>query len=640
MNYPYKIKDIFNSPSLERLFDSGGIGFVLVAPDKSVLDANPTFCRKMGYNLNELHGMLVSDYTHPDDLLMTSNLFQHATDSNLVLVFEKRYITKAGAVMWCKLRSEPIYDENNQVQCRLVMMEDITREKLDEINLEQMAAITEASDDAIFRSDIDGIIQFWGKGAERMYGFTAEEAIGMPASIIAAVPDDPEIQNLTNRLINGEVVTDPNGMAKHKDGTLIDISALIFPIKNKEGIIVAFAAVHRNVSAFKQLEIQFQHSQRLETAGLLAGGIAHDFNNIITVIQGASNLLSQEVPAGSHFANHLNLIERSADRATRLTRQLLAFSRKQKITPVIINPNLLIEESVNILTRTLGDDIKLHMSLLATSCIREDATQLEQVLLNLAVNARYAMPQGGTLSVTTRNKEITAPVPMKQRNTNALHYVPVPIKAGAYVVLTVSDTGCGMDKKTLEHIFDPFFTTKPKGEGTGLGLSVVYGMVTQIGGGISVTTQEGLGTEFEIYLPQVSGEAPIQAAAKDIPRGMRSGRILVVEDDEGVRTLTAALLEDAGYTVFQAANPRVVLDGKVETDVDLILSDVMMPDINGPEFSEMWLQKHPDAKFLFMSGYFDNEVFANKMHDKILIQKPFKPAVLLEAVATALSRKS
>jgi len=174
---------------LERLFDSAGIGFVLVAPDKSVLDANPTFCRKIGYSLDELLSMLVSDYTHPDDLLMTSNLFQHATESNLLHVFEKRYITKAGAVMWCKLRSEAVYNDSNQVQCRIVMVEDITLEKLDEINLEQMAAITEASDDAIFRSGIDGRIQFWGKGAERMYGYTAEEAIGQPAIMVAAVPD-------------------------------------------------------------------------------------------------------------------------------------------------------------------------------------------------------------------------------------------------------------------------------------------------------------------------------------------------------------------------------------------------------------------------------------------------------------------
>lgn len=620
---------------MERLFHSSGIGFVVVAPDQSILDANQTFCTKLGYSLDELRNMHVLDYTHPEDKVVTSNLFQHLKESNLVQVFEKRYITKSGDTFWCKLRSEAVHDDTGAVRFRIVMVEDITRAKLDEINLEQMAAITEASDDAIFRCDVNGIIEFWGKGAERMYGYTAQEAIGENAIFIAAEPGDAGMERAHTKLSRGEVVIDPDAMARRKDGSLIEISALIFPIRNKEGRTVAFAAVHRDITAFKQLEIQFQHSQRLETAGLLAGGIAHDFNNIITVIQGASNLLAQDFSEGSYIATHLNLIERSAERATRLTRQLLAFSRKQKVSPVIIDPNMLIEDSVNIINRTLGDDIQLQTSLNSTWCIREDATRLEQVMLNLAVNARHAMPKGGILSIHTRDIEIThaqATTPQA-----SLSYSPSVLQEGTYVLVTVADTGCGMDKATLEKIFDPFFTTKPKGEGTGLGLSVVYGMVTQVGGSITVCTEQDVGTQFYIYLPRVDGEASYLAPAVETRLEKHKGRILVLEDDDGVRTLATALLEDAGYTVFQAPHPRAVLEGTVETDVDLILSDVMMPGMTGPEFSEIWLKSHPSTKFLFMSGYFDEATFAEKLSNKILIQKPFKPMALIETVASIIA---
>lgn len=634
------IRDIWNSAVIERLFDSSGMGFVVVGVDQRIVDANESFCNMLGYRLDELRGMHVRDYTHADDLAMTNTMFTRATESNMTQSFEKRYVRKDGEVLWCKLRSEPVVDEAGRTMYRFVMVEDITNARRNELELEQMAAITEASDDAIFRTDTDGIIRFWGKGAERMYGYAAEEALGRHAAFIAAtrLPSDME-SNLARAeriLYRGEVVIDPDAQGRRKDGAIIDVSVLIFPIKNREGSTVAHAAVHRDISAFKQLEQQLRHSQRLETAGLLAGGIAHDFNNIITVIQGAGNLLAQEFRGDSHAAAHLTLIERSAERATRLTRQLLAFSRKQKSTPTIIDPNEQIRDSLTLLGRTLGDDIRLVVALQSSWSIREDVTQFEQVLLNLAVNARHAMPQGGTLRISTSDVQIAeqqAFVPGGRPR-----YTPTPLRPGAYVRIAVSDSGCGMDRDTLEKIFDPFFTTKPQGEGTGLGLSVVYGMITQVGGAISVSSALAEGSQFELFLPRVEGVAQAAPGPVGTTAQQHSGRVLVVEDDEGVRTLTAALLRNAGYTVFQASNPREVLDGQVESDVDLILSDVVMPDISGPEFAELWLQRQPNANFMFMSGYFDEETFAARMRGKVLIQKPFKPRLLIDTVAAELAK--
>ncbi len=342
-------------------------------------------------------------------------------------------------------------------------------------------------------------------------------------------------------------------------------------------------------------------------------------------------MLAEELPVTGPMSAHLQLIERAADRAASLTRQLLAFSRKQKITPVVLDPNEHLRESATLLKRALGDDVRLLTQFSSTWLVREDVTQFEQVLLNLAVNARHAMPKGGALTIKTY--DVVVAEGHKFETSTRLRYTPAGMKPGSYVLLTVADTGVGMDLDTLERIFDPFFTTRESGEGAGLGLSVVYGIVTQIGGAISVVTQPGDGSEFQIYLPRTESKAErvLHAPTPEVPRN--SGRIMVLEDDENVRMLTSSVLKAAGYTVVEAANPRAVLNGTVEGEVDLILSDVMMPEMSGPEFSEIWLNRHPNAKFLFMSGFFDSETLEKKLTGQTLIQKPFKPADLLQQVS-------
>jgi nitrogen-specific signal transduction histidine kinase/CheY-like chemotaxis protein len=388
--------------------------------------------------------------------------------------------------------------------------------------------------------------------------------------------------------------------------------------------------VHRDIRDFKQLEEQLRHSQRLETAGLLASGISHDFNNILTVIQGSCNFITQDLSDESNITKHISLIERSADRAGKLTRQLLAFSRKQRTMPEILSPNELITDITSMLTQTLGDDISFSTTLDSNNFINADPTQIEQIILNLSVNARHAMPNGGDIVLETL--DITIP------EDHFFRFSPDPLTNGEYVLLKFRDTGSGMDDKTLQHIFEPFYTTKEEGQGTGLGLSVVYGLVAQTGGHIVVFSKTGKGTEFHIYLPKAHGTPKTSTTKKSAKAYKGKGSILIIEDNHDVRSLAVAILESAGYTVSEAVNPSLVLNGEINGVVDLILSDINMPEMSGPEFFEIWLKKHPEANVLFMSGFFDENSYTEILSAKNLILKPFKPSDLLERVASMLKQ--
>ncbi|MGV3591648.1 MAG: PAS domain S-box protein [Gammaproteobacteria bacterium] len=632
-----KIQDLWTSRVLETLFDSSGIGFCIVAPNRYFLDANHGFCERLGYSRDELLGMTIVDITHPDDLQMTRQVFDRGVINDRTQVFDKRYLTKSGATIWMRLRSTAVRNAEGKVIHRIVMAEDITAEKENEVFLEQMAAIVEASEDAIFRATPSGVIQFWSKGAERLYGWKAEEVIGKRLGFIAYDERLPKIANVPERLLRGEVVHDPDGRGLHKDGHTLHVFVQLFPLKDKDGTTIAFAAMHRDISELKSLEEQLRHSQRMETAGLLAGGIAHDFNNILTVIQGSCSALAPKLPPHAPSAPYLDLIDRAAEKASRLTRQLLAFSRKQKVAPEVLDPAAVLRDSATLLRRTLGDSVVLQMRLESTWAVCEDPTQLEQILLNLCVNARHAMVQGGTVTITTRN--VSDARAELQPPPGYLQHIAAEPGAGNHVLLEVVDSGHGIDAELLPHIFEPFFTTRASGEGTGLGLAVVYGAVTQSGGGIAVMTSKDSGSIFRIFLPQAPAgatrvETPV--AAQQQARGR--ARVLVLEDDHDVRALIAGALRSGGYTVYEAASPRPLLERGLEADVDLILSDVVMPDMSGPEFARYWLEREPRARFLFMSGYFDDNKYAAQLTADNLLLKPFKPAELLQRVAQKLAQ--
>jgi two-component system cell cycle sensor histidine kinase/response regulator CckA len=623
---------------MDRLFNSSGIGFVIVAPNRFLLDANRTFCEKMGYSREELLGMTIADLTHPDDLAFTQKIFQRGVAAGSTQVFDKRYLTKAGETLWVRLRSAAVNDASGNIIYRIVMVEDITEHKANELFLEQMVAIVETSEDAIFRADTEGTIQFWSKGAERLYGYKAEEVIGRTADFIAANPDDGRVVSAPERLMRGEVVSDPSGQAMHKDGHVLHVSVLLFPLRNKEGETVAFAAVHRDIGELKRLEEKLRHSQRMETAGLLAGGVAHDFNNILTVIQGACNALAQEIPPGAKSRRHVELVTRSADKANRLTRQLLAFSRKQKIAPQVLDLNELLREFSGMLQRTLGGLVTLETRFESHWNIKEDPTQIEQIVLNLCVNARHAMPQGGCLRIETRDISYGPGAPIEfDEAPGAIRHVPVPLQHGDYVLLAISDTGTGIDRQDIGRIFEPFYTTRSRGEGTGLGLAVVSGIVMESGGGLEVSSRKGEGSSFRIFLRRAEGTAKREQPRAEEARQQGKGRVLIIEDDDDVRSLIVEMLDSAGYTVCEAASPKPLIEQGLPMPVDLILSDIVMPDMNGPDFARYWQARFPAVKFLFMSGYFDEKKYPEQFAQGNLLLKPFKPSELLARVAKEIA---
>ncbi|MES2603618.1 MAG: PAS domain S-box protein, partial [Pseudomonadota bacterium] len=289
------ITDLWATSAVAKLFAHSGISFLIVSPDRKLADVNQTFCDMLGYTREELLNMPIEDLTHRDDLTMTTKLFASAAGRNLVQIFEKRYVAKNGDTVWIRGRSEPLTDDGGGIY-RIVMLENITARKQNELFLKQMAAIVNGSEDAIFRSNTQGNIEFWSKGAERLYGYTAAEAVGRSAGFIAANPYTAEEVAGIRKLMQGQVFKQSQANSRHKDGRILDVSILIFPLKNSKEEIVAFAAVHRDISELRHLGEQLRLSQRMETAGMLAGGIAHDFNNILTVIKGSCDVLATEMP--------------------------------------------------------------------------------------------------------------------------------------------------------------------------------------------------------------------------------------------------------------------------------------------------------------------------------------------------------
>jgi len=393
------------------------------------------------------------------------------------------------------------------------------------------------------------------------------------------------------------------------------------PLRDSDGQVSGAICMSLDITDRKQLEEQLRQAQKMEAVGRLAGGIAHDFNNLLMVIQGYSDLLVERLPGADPLRRNAEQIQMASQRASSLTRQLLAFSRKQMLAPKILNVQSVVAEMEKILRRLIGEDIQLETSSSADlGLVRADRSQIEQVILNLAVNARDAMPQGGRLTIETANVELDS----------SYSHPPAVLSPGRYVMLAVTDNGCGMDAETQAHVFEPFFTTKEKGKGTGLGLATVYGVVKQSGGYVWVYSEPGRGTSFKIYLPRIEETAvPAGRDGKSetqIPQ-CGSETILLVEDEKGVRELAREYLASSGYTVIEAEDGHTALElaAMHVGQIHLLLTDVVMPGISGRELAERVSQIRPGIKIIYMSGYTDQAVVHHGIlqNDAVLLQKPF-----------------
>jgi signal transduction histidine kinase len=420
---------------------------------------------------------------------------------------------------------------------------------------------------------------------------------------------------------------------RKKDGALFTEDATISPVRDAEGNTTCYVAVKRDITSFLELEAQFLHAQKMEGVGRLAGGVAHDFNNLVTVIMSFTAFALESLREGDPLRDDLLEVKNAADRAAALTRQLLALSRKQILQPERVDLNQVLTDMDSMLRRLIGEDIEVAWAPAPDlGLVMADRGQIEQVLMNLAINARDAMVEGGTLTIETANAEL-------DEEYGARH---IGTQAGPHVVLTVSDTGCGMDEATRRQIFDPFFTTKETGKGTGLGLSTVYGIVEQSGGTIWVYSEPGLGTTFKVYLPRLVTDSMVPASEPSAPQPMSRGRetILVVEDQRALRQVIRRTLEAAGYTVLTAANGLEALAAFThhEGPVQLLLTDVVMPEMSGTALVGELANRGAPMAVLYMSGYSGDAIAQSGVLEPgtHFLAKPFTPADLARKVRTVL----
>ena len=546
---------------------------------------------------------------------------------------EERY-KLAGAERWIHTVKVPYRGEQGEIIGVLGLFEDITERKLAEAQRELLSALVEASPDFVgFADPKTAHIQYINKHGRKMCGIGEDEDLGKlkisdmhPAWMNKIMADVVMPAVVRDGLWEGE------GAFLHRNGHEIPVLMTLLARKAANGEVDLFYTVSRDITERKLLEDQLRQSQKMEAIGQLAGGVAHDFNNLLTAINGYSSLALQRIEGNPTVKNYLEEIKKAGDRAANLTRQLLAFGRKQILQPLAINLNEVVSDMNKMLRRLIGEDIQLAAKLDPdVGKVMADPGQIEQVLVNLIVNARDAMPRGGNLTIETRNVELDEDYGSK--------HVGVP--PGKYVLLAVSDTGDGMSEDVRRRVFEPFFTTKEKGKGTGLGLSTVYGIVKQSGGNIWVYSEPDKGTTFKVYLPQVEPKTrgPAEKAAEAAPRG-GSETILLVEDEEVVRGLARRILEQAGYSVVEAGKADEALRFYEEHvgEIDLLLTDVVMPGMSGKELADQLKSQCPELKMLFMSGYTDEAIVHHGILDSSVefIQKPFTPAGLIKRVRDVL----
>src|SRR5438105_6258333 len=443
---------------------------------------------------------------------------------------------------------------------------------------EHLAAVIQSSPLAIYTLDPTSTVRTWNRAAEALYGWRAEEVIGRPLPTIAQDMEE----------LRGEALRGLEATRRRKDGTAVNISLSVAPLHDAAGRVTGILSIAADLTEMRQLEVQYRQAQKMEAVGRLAGGIAHDFNNLLTAIIGTTSLVLEDLGLESRARLDIQEIEKAAKRAAGLTRQLLIFSRQQVLEPRALDLNVLVGNLEQMLHRLIGADIELRTKqATALGAVRADPGQLEQAIVNLVVNARDAMPQGGRLTIETADVEL-------DRGYVAGH---VPTQPGRYVLLAISDTGVGMDGATKARLFEPFFTTKEPGRGTGLGLATVYGIVKQSGGYIWAYSELGHGTTFKMYLPRVAELATAPESTRGTPTPARgSETVLVVEDQEEVRNLTQRVLEARGYAVLAAANGAEALEivDRHPTPIHLMITDVVMPGMNGREVAQLACAKRKD----------------------------------------------
>ena len=624
-------------------------GIVVMGADGVIVNCNRSAERILGLSADQMAGRTTHDprwqaihedgspfpgETHPVSMSLRTGQPVH----NVVMGVRK----PSGELTWISINSQPLFQPGQSGPSVVASFTDITELKRVEATLRE----SESRFRLLFESNP---LPMWvydrqtlrflavNDAAIRHYGYSREEFERMTLVDIRPPAEVPRLLE-RSRDISFRRGALNQGEWKHriKDGRDIDVE--IFADELTFGGRAAMLVVAHDVTERKKLEAQLFQSQKMEAVGRLAGGVAHDFNNLLSVVGGYADLLLKEIDAHDPRRRRLELIRKAIESGAALTRQLLMFSRRQTVEMRAVDLNAVVSGMEPMIARLIGEEHELitHVEP-GSSIVKADRGQMEQVVMNLAVNARDAMPKGGKLIIET--KQMTLDEAFART-----HLTAAP---GPYVKLSVSDTGCGMDAETRSRIFEPFFTTKAEGQGTGLGLATVYGIVKRSGGYIGVYSEVGQGTTFNIYFPLAepveAGVQPEEVVAEQA-LAAGSGTVLLVEDGDSLRTMMRELLEGSGYLVLEADSPNAALEvvGSHDDAIDLLLTDVVMPGMRGPELAERLRELRPGLKVLFMSGYTDEALAAQGLlqKDARFVQKPFSGTTLLTEVQAAMGRLS
>jgi PAS domain S-box-containing protein len=614
------------------LFENSPVGIYRTTPDGRVLAANSALVKMFGYSsFDQLAGRDLNK-SGPGPEYTRSHFVELMEKQGRVTGLECAWHKKNGEVLYVRENALAIRDASGKTLYYEGTLEDITEHKRAEAEHARLVTAIEQSAEAVVITNAAGDIEYVNPAFTRITGYSREEVLGQNPRILKSGKQDPALYHqlwtdiLKGKIWHGEIIN------RRKDGKLYTEEMTIAPVRGARGEVINFIATKQDVTERKTLEEQVRQAAKIEAVGRLAGGVAHDFNNLLTIINGYSDLVLRHLEPSDPIRSHLEEIKNAGSRAALLTRQLLAFSRQQVLAPRVLDLNDLVADVEKMLRRLIGEDIEMAIVRgPALWGVKADPGQIGQILMNLAVNARDAMPEGGNLVIETANVELDSSYAGRHRGAHP----------GRYVMLAVSDTGTGMDAETQAHIFEPFFTRKEKEKGTGLGLATVYGIVKQSGGHVWVYSEPGRGTTFKIYLPRAeeideSGQAP-EARAR--PLG-GSETILLVEDEGAVRALAARILQEHGYKVLQGATPTdaIQIGEQHKETIDLLLTDVVLPGMSGRNVAEHLAFFRPGMKVLYMSGYTDDSVVRHGVLEAntAFLQKPFTPASLARKVREVL----
>ena len=612
-------------------------GFWLLDIEGTLLEVNEAYCRMSGYSETELLGLQISDLDVgelPDLVFAHVGLvMQQGADR-----FVTRHRRKDGSTFAVEVSAQYQPADGGYL---VAFVRDISARKQDETMLRLQGAALEAAANAIVITDHDGVIVWTNAAFTTFTGYSAQEAIGHRPSLIKSGKHDIAFYERLWRTITSGKVFRSEMINRRKDGTLYHEDMTITPLRDDSGAITHFIAVKLDITHEKAIEEQFRQAQKMESVGRLAGGVAHDYNNMLGVILGHAEMALQQLTPDQPLYADLAGIREAAVRSAALTRHLLTFARKQTVVPAFLNLNEVVAASSHMLERLLGANIHLACEpARGLWSVRMDPSQVEQLLVNLCVNSRDAISDVGSLMISTANTEIDDAYCAAHPNASP----------GDFVKLTVRDDGCGMSPEVLSSIFEPFFTTKAVGVGTGLGLSTVYGVVTQNGGFITVSSAVGLGTTFEIYLPRTPDELTGASADADTPAEHPAQRtsgasrmretVLVVEDEPAILQLATRALLKHGYTVFGAAGAReaIPIAREHSGSINLLLTDLTMPEMNGRDLAAELQRIVPRLTCIFMSGYSSDAIFLDDAPGtpRHFIAKPFSISELTAKVRSVL----